>query len=59
MSNTILILSIILTVFVLIMTYMKCPEGEFKKCLDSNSVVIDDVTDCIWVIRVLLETFLE
>jgi hypothetical protein len=59
MSNNILILSIVLTVFVFVYVYRTCPAGELIMCLDSKSVIIDDVNDSIWIMRVLLEFFLE
>ena len=57
MANNILIISIIAIVFLFVYTYSECPEGELLiNCLNSKLDIVEDVSDIVWIIRVLLET---
>ena len=59
MTQYILIFSIIATICIFINTYRTCQESDINICLHSKVVILEDVNEVIYYIRILLEVFLE
>lgn len=59
MTQYILILSIIATLCIFINTYRTCTEEDLNTCLNVKIVILEDVNEVIYYIRILLEVFVE